>query len=214
MRQHVNPLSRFFQQPFALPLSSDLFEDDSLPIHLDIGSARGRFLIDMAKMNKDWNHLGIEIRELLVIAAEKERKELDLNNIKFLFCNANISLLDWLESLNHDQLQRVSIQFPDPWFKRRHFKRRVLQPDLLTSIAKALSPSRELFIQSDIYEVIQSMIVVIEESNFFKRIIYGESEWLYENPYDVCSERELYVLNQEKKVYRAMFQRNLVQCSS
>ena len=73
MRQHVNPLSRFFQIEKELPAPNELFENIDLPIHLDIGCARGKFLLQMASTHKDWNFLGMEIREPLVIAAEKER---------------------------------------------------------------------------------------------------------------------------------------------
>jgi len=67
MRQHVNPLSRFFQLPRELPAPEVLFGDPSLPIHLDIGSARGRFLLDLAAVQPHWNHLGVEIRLALWI---------------------------------------------------------------------------------------------------------------------------------------------------
>ncbi|MFN5222318.1 MAG: tRNA (guanosine(46)-N7)-methyltransferase TrmB, partial [Cyanobacteriota bacterium] len=49
MRQHVNPLSRFYQLPRPLPPPGQLFADGGLPLHLDIGSARGRFLRAMAE---------------------------------------------------------------------------------------------------------------------------------------------------------------------
>ena len=134
-RQHVNPLSQFFQIPFSLPGKDIIFEEPTNPLHLDIGSARGNFLIDLAAKKPMWNFAGFEIRESLVISAEKKRNQLGLTNLKFLFCNVNVSLDQWLLSLDKDQLHRVSIQFPDPWFKRKHFKRRVLQPHLLNSLA-------------------------------------------------------------------------------
>ena len=50
MRQHVNPLSRFFQLPLELPAPQELFEHPNLPIHLDIGCARGFFLLELAAL--------------------------------------------------------------------------------------------------------------------------------------------------------------------
>ena len=96
MRQHVNPLSRYFQLPLELPSPENLFANSKLPIHLDIGSARGKFLLSMASLKPGFNHLGVEIRKPLVIAAERERVTLGLENLKFVFCNANISLENWL----------------------------------------------------------------------------------------------------------------------
>ena len=126
MRQHVNPLSQFFQLPLSLPSKSILFKDSHYPIHLDIGSAKGEFLIQLALKFPKWNFLGLEIRETLVSSSERKRNKLELQNLKFLYCNVNVSLEEWLSDLNYGQLKRVSIQFPDPWFKRKHIKRRVL----------------------------------------------------------------------------------------
>ncbi len=153
MRQHVNPLSQFFQLPLSLPSKNILFEKSHYPIHLDIGSAKGEFLIELATKCPDWNFVGLEIREPLVSLCEKKRRKLELTNLKFLFCNVNVSLDEWLSDLDFGQLKRVSIQFPDPWFKRKHFKRRVLKTNILNSIAKAMSKDGEIFIQSDIFKL-------------------------------------------------------------
>ena len=208
MRQHVNPLSRFFQLPLELPGPEELFENSALPIHLDIGSARGKFLLSMASCQPNWNYLGLEIRKALVIAAERDREQLDLKNLKFIFCNANVSLEPWLKCLPIDCLKRVSIQFPDPWFKRRHQKRRVLQPELLVALANRLDLGSELFIQSDILEVIESMTSLIQASGCFNRFEDLNGIWAEENPFSIFTERESYVLANGLRVYRALYIRN------
>ena len=208
MRQHVNPLRRFFQLYIEIPNPEDLFADSSLPIHLDIGCAKGSFLLDYARKQNQWNFLGIDIRDSLVKFAERERKKLELNNLKFLFCNANVSLENWLLRLESNSLKRVSIQFPDPWFKKRHHKRRVLQPSLLFSLAAAMEPGSELFLQSDIYSVIQPMVELIQQSECFENISHLDSYWLRDNPLHVNTEREKYVLLKGLPVYRVLFYRN------
>ena len=74
VRQHVNPLSRVHLQPRTLPPAEALFADPALPLHLDIGSARGRFLQAMAELHPQRNHLGLEIRQPLVEVAEADRR--------------------------------------------------------------------------------------------------------------------------------------------
>ena len=69
-RQHVNPLSEFYQSPVSLPEKEIIFEDPKSPLHIDLGCARGKFLIDLASKYPMWNFLGLEIREPLVIASE------------------------------------------------------------------------------------------------------------------------------------------------
>ena len=208
MRQHVNPLSQFFQLPLALPSNSILFRNSHHPIHIDIGSAKGEFLMELALKYPDWNFLGLEIRAPLVSSSERKRKELELENLKFLFCNVNVSLDKWLSDLDFDQLKRVSIQFPDPWFKRKHFKRRVLKTSLLNSIARYMSKDGELFIQSDILKLIESMTNIIDNSTYFYRKDSQGLKWLDKNPYNAFTDRELFVIKQNLPVYRAMYIRN------
>ena len=208
MRQHVNPLSHFFQLPLSLPSKSILFKNSDYPIHLDIGSAKGEFLIELAINYPNWNFLGLEIREQLVSSSEKKRKQMGLENLSFLYCNVNISLDEWLSDLDRDQLKRVSIQFPDPWFKRKHLKRRVLKKSLLSSIASAMSHNGELFIQSDILKLIEYMSSVIDDNIYFDRKFVKGLKYLEENPYEVSTDRELFVLKQNLPIYRAMYIRN------
>ncbi len=208
MRQHVNPLSRFFQISNPLPRADELFEKIQLPIHLDIGSARGKFLIAMASLDSESNYLGVEIRESLVDAAEKERVGLGLNNLRFLFCNANVSLEDWFASLQGYPVTTVSIQFPDPWFKNRHKKRRLLTPDFLFLLAKNLAKGSILFIQSDVFSVMEEMISIIDSSIYFD----GEDIdlKLVENPFEIRSEREKYAIQNGLDIYRKIYLRNAI----
>ncbi len=210
VRQHVNPLSQFFQLPLSLPSKSIIFKESHYPIHLDIGSAKGEFLIELAKKYPEWNFVGLEIREPLVILSEKKRKELELNNLKFLFCNVNVSLDEWLSDLDYGQLKRISIQFPDPWFKRKHFKRRVLKTSLLNSIAKVMSQDGELFIQSDIFKLVEYMSKIIENSKYFKRKYVAPLRFIDRNPYDAKTDRELISIKQNLKIYRAIYIRNSI----
>ena len=205
MRQHVNPLSKFFQQSLVLPRKSILFRNSHYPIHLDIGSAKGEFLMELATKYPKWNFLGLEIRETLVSSSERMRKKLELQNLKFLFCNVNVSLDEWLLDLDYDQLKRVTIQFPDPWFKRKHFKRRVLKTSLLNSIARSMSKDGEIFIQSDIFKLIESMTDVIDKSTYFNR---KDIQGIDKNPYEASTDRELFVLKQNLPIYRTMYVRN------
>ena len=68
MRQHVNPLSRVHQRPLPLPPPAELFGEPARPIHLDIGSARGGFLLELAQQEPGRNYLGVENCQPLVQA--------------------------------------------------------------------------------------------------------------------------------------------------
>ena len=79
MRQHVNPLSRNFNQIESIPSLVEMFSDSKLNLHLDIGCASGDFLFDLALVNTSWNYLGIEIRERLVKTAKLRVQEKEIN---------------------------------------------------------------------------------------------------------------------------------------
>jgi tRNA (guanine-N7-)-methyltransferase len=208
VRQHVNPLSRYHQLPRPLPPLEQMFAEPGLPLHLDIGSARGRFLLALAPQVPGRNHLGVEIRQPLVQAAEADRLSAELGNLHFLFCNANVSLEAWLLGLPAGCLELVTIQFPDPWFKAKHHKRRVLQPPLLAALATALAPESELFLQSDVPAVIEPMVELVERSGCFERPASDLRPWLPFNPLPLPTERERHVLAQGLPVFRVRFRRN------
>ncbi len=207
VRQHVNPLSRFYQLPRSLPPLEELFPRPELPLHIDIGCARARFLLALAPLQPHWNHLGLEIRRPLVAAAEAERQELELANLHVLFANANVSLPGWLAALPPGRLARITIQFPDPWFKKKHHKRRVLQPELLQALAIALVPEGELVVQSDVLEVIMPMVELIDAHLLLQRPAGDARPWLEASPLPLPTERERHVLEQGLPVYRVRWQR-------
>jgi tRNA (guanine-N7-)-methyltransferase len=203
IRQHVNPLSIIYQQPLVPPDWSEIYPDLSAPIHLDIGSAGGRFLLQMAQADPGWNYLGIEIREALVIQANQICADIGVRNLHYVFGNINISLAILLASLPVGKLQRISIQYPDPCFKTKHAKRRVVQPALVADIARYLPSGGEVFLQSDLEWVAQEMCDRFSENPAFSRT---QSDWLEPNPLGIPTEREVSTIGRGLPVHRAIFQ--------
>jgi tRNA (guanine-N7-)-methyltransferase len=156
----------------------------------------------IAQQKTDWNFLGFEIREPLVIQANQRRDELGLTNLHIVFCNANNALAPLLSSLPQGTLHGVTIQFPDPWFKKRHQKRRVVQPELVDDLAYYLVNDGMILLQSDIEEVAIEMCDRLQEHPAFVR--QGD-RWLSENPLGVATDREQVTLSRGEPVYRAMF---------
>ena len=204
VRQHVNPLARQYQVPVEPPDWEKVYSNLNQPIHLDIGCGRGRFLWSLAQIEPNLNFLGLEIREPLVIEANAWRDQKELWNLHYLFCNANNSLKPILSSFPSGLIKRVSIQFPDPWFKKKHQRRRMVQPELVEEIADYLVPGGEVFLQSDVKDVEEEMCKYFSNHTGFRRL--GE-DWLQENPLPLPTERERATLSQDKPVYRALFER-------
>ncbi|MEH2444134.1 tRNA (guanosine(46)-N7)-methyltransferase TrmB [Nostoc sp.] len=203
VRQHVNPLAKKYQTP-ASPLDwGKIYAKPNQPLHLDIGCAKGQFLLNMASIEPNWNYLGLEIREPLVVEANKLRSELALTNLHYLFCNVNNSLDSLLSSLPLGSLQRVTIQFPDPWFKTRHAKRRVVQPELVAELASYLAVGGIVFVQSDMEFIAVEMRDRFAANPAYQKV--GTEEWLAENPLPVPTEREIGTQKKGEPVYRALF---------
>ena len=167
IRHHVNPLKDVHMQKLDLPerWPEHKFARPELPLHVDVGCARGVFCLDLAASSDEANVLGLEIRAPLAEAATDDARELGLGNAAFLACNANSNLEQILSLADAcSPLRSVSIQFPDPWFKVRHHKRRVVQPDLVRTIASHLQPGGWLFVQTDVLDLAESARQTIRET--------------------------------------------------
>ena len=200
VRQHVNPLSQKYQIPLKPPIWSQVYSDLTKSLHLDIGCGGGKFVLEMAQLQPQINFLGVEIREPLVKKANLHRNHLGLTNLHYLFGNINNLLPVLLKSLPEGKLQYITIQFPDPWFKKRHLKRRVVQPQLVDTLANYLVDGGVVFLQSDIELVAKEMSDRFQSHPSFQKQ-YQET-WLKTNPLPVSTERELYTISNGQPVYR------------
>lgn len=199
VHQHVNPLAPYFRfTPQAIELEK-VYADANLPLLLDIGCARGRFLLKMAEIEKKHNFLGVEIREPLVAEGNRIAQEKELTNLHYEFCNAMIALDRVLEKIPAGILQTVTIQFPDPWFKKKHAKRRMVNRDLVETVVRHLAPTGKIFVQTDIEFLAEEMFELFRESRELKEIQANE------NPFPIKTEREKAVEEKGLPVYRAVF---------
>ena len=166
-RNHVNPLGRQFLQPPAFDMTT-LFPDPSKELVLDIGCAQGRFGLLQAKEQPEFNHMGLEIRGPHVDRANVWAKELGLTNLKYVVGSAN-QHMHFIGSSYPGKLRMVAVQFPDPHFKRKHHKRRVINTAFLLALAQVLPKDSVLFLQSDVEEAAAQMRDRALKSGFFSR---------------------------------------------
>lgn len=209
-RQHVNPLASYHQQPLELPAdwAARAFSEPR-PLHIDIGCAAGHFCVQLARAEPHKNVLGLEIREVLVERANSWVAERAIGNLRFLQCNANVDLPAIVRTCG-SPLGSVSIQFPDPWFKKKHHKRRVVQPELVEHIATQLAPGGTLFVQSDVRELAEAMREQIELSAAGRLVPApgpAGDGWLDHNPVGIATERELATVRKGGDVWRAIYTR-------
>lgn len=201
VHQHVNPLApyfRFISEPLDL---TKIFVNPDLPLHLDIGAARGRFLLKMAEVKPEWNFLGLEIREPLVEEANRLAAEKNLQNLHYEFTNATISLGDLLKNFPEAVLQAVTIQFPDPWHKKKHAKRRMVNREMADAVARHLAAAGTIFIQTDVEFLAEEMFEIFRGFEELREIETTE------NPFPLKTEREKAVEEKNLPVYRTIFEK-------
>ena len=206
MRQHVNPLSKHFFEIDPIPPLHEIFENPRLPLHLDIGCASGDFLFDLSFKNENWNYIGIEIREKLVLNANLKMKSREYKNLYFFFGNAN-NIFDHSKNQSlFDSIKSISFYFPDPWFKKKHQKRRVIQPEIINFLSNALQKRSLIFIKTDVKDLFDYIESTISESINFKKL--AKEDFLFEesfNPNKIQTNREKYVMMNQLKIYESIY---------
>tara|TARA_B100000424_G_scaffold251210_1_gene226506 strand:- start:27 stop:656 length:630 start_codon:yes stop_codon:yes gene_type:complete len=206
MRQHVNPLSKNFNEIKRIPSLIEMFGDSTLNIHLDIGCAAGDFLFDLALVNTNWNYLGIEIRERLVKNSKLKVQERDIRNLYFLFGNANNILNEVQGKFIIKNIKSISFNFPDPWFKKRHYKRRVIQPELINILSNSLQKDSLIFLKTDVKDLFDYMNCTISSNFNFKKIDSIDFDYSKSfNPNKIKTNREKYVLINNLDIFESIY---------
>ncbi len=104
----------------------ELFGNDN-PIHIEIGMGKGRFLMELALQNPEINYVGIERVATVLYKALKKQEELKLPNLRLMAFNAD----EINEVFEKDEVERIYLNFSDPWPKDRHALRRLTSPRFL-----------------------------------------------------------------------------------
>lgn len=162
VRQHVNPLALQFQRPAPSVDWAQVYRDPTRPLFVDMGCGPGRFLLLLCRhhtrqQQPPMNYLGLEIRQPLVERANKWCQELAMQEqVHFLFTNVSVSLAGLLETYP-GPVAAMSAQFPDPHFKKRHKKRRMVQPPVVQVARERLMPGGQVFLQSDVLDAVAAM---------------------------------------------------------
>ena len=96
------------------------------PIRIEVGMGKGRFIMEMAAQNPQVNFIGIERYSSVLLRALQKREELELPNIYFMCVDAK----ELSEIFAPEEIEKIYLNFSDPWPKDRHAKRRLTSPEL------------------------------------------------------------------------------------
>jgi tRNA (guanine-N7-)-methyltransferase len=119
------------------------------PLILEIGFGYGAFLLHLARQNPNANIIGIEIANKCLTAVETAIERQKIMNIRVIHSTAETALHHLFQT---STINQVHINFPDPWFKKRHDHRRLMQRDTLDVIVNRLQPGGTFNLATDIIE--------------------------------------------------------------
>ncbi len=125
------------------------------PLHIEIGFGRPHYLIDLARLHPEAHVLGFEIKRDWVRAAATRAEREGLTNVRVIEGDARPHLERLVAPGTVDGLH---VLFPDPWWKKRHHKRRVFTADFTALLARLLAPDGDLVTKTDVPAYVDQMI--------------------------------------------------------
>jgi tRNA (guanine-N7-)-methyltransferase len=118
---------------------------NSQPIHIEVGTGKGQFITEMAKAHPDINYFGIELYDSVIVSALDRLIEADVPNLKLL----NVNAADLGKYFAKNDIDRVYLNFSDPWPKTRHEKRRLTYKDFLKLYEDIMVDGGEIHFKTD-----------------------------------------------------------------
>lgn len=167
--------------------------EGDLELELEIGFGRGRFLLERARAVPASRILGLEIKSKLAYHVQQRILREPLPNAHAYATDARELLA---RSGPDESVARAFLHFPDPWWKKRHAKRRVIDAGMTASLARLLRVGGELFVQTDVEERADEMAAELEREPRFVVTRGGD------NPYGARSNREVRAEEDGLPIYR------------
>jgi tRNA (guanine-N7-)-methyltransferase len=177
-------------------------------IEIEIGPGRGGFLFERLAARPDVGMIGLEIKRKWATIVDGRLARLGFAARGRVFAE---DAREALTRLGPDgSVDAVFLNFPDPWWKKRHYKRLVIGSQLLEAIARILRPGGELFIQTDVDERIDGYDALVSAHPAFEPS--GDcpgSARIENNPYRATSHRERRAVSDSIPVHRLRFARRV-----
>jgi len=177
--------------------------EGSGPIELDIGFGRGLSLFERAAASPESRIIGIEVKTKLAYKAQERLQKRGLQNVVVL-CGDAREILKRAEP--GGSVRRVALHFPDPWWKKRHDKRRVIGEALLTELARLMDSGGQLFIQTDVEHRAEQYVAQLREMAAFT--LLSDDGYVAANPFEARSNRERRALEDGLPVWRILATRS------
>ena len=155
IRQHVNPLRsdllEIALEPLDLPAGRR--------VEVELGSAEAQFLMERAAEEPGRSHVGVEIRRELVNQSNRRCQRGGMHQVRSVYANISVDLPRLFAPAS---VSRFFVNFPDPWWKQRQRKRRVVSEELINQLVPLLVPGGEIHVATDIFDIALDAMAVLE----------------------------------------------------
>ena len=138
----------------------ELFNNDN-PIEIEIGTGKGKFIISLALDNPNINYIGIEKYDTPLVSAVKRLEGVEINNLKLICMDAfNIE-----EVFDHE-IDKIYLNFSDPWPKKRHTKRRLSSPLFLSKYDSLFKSDKRIQMKTDNDDLYEYSLLSFSENGY------------------------------------------------
>ena len=153
------------------------------PIYIEIGMGKGKFIIENAINNPDINYIGIEKFDSVIVRAIEKVEQLDIPNLKFIRMDATR-----IDEVFNKEIDKIYLNFSDPWPKDRHAKRRLTSPIFLEKYDKVFRNDNIIEMKTDNINLFNYSVDSLKEYGY--NIEYLTNDLHKENVDNVMTEYE------------------------
>lgn len=139
----------------------DVFGDDH-PIRIEVGMGKGRFITELAAQNPDVNYIGIERYSTVLVKALRKREQLELPNLYYMCIDAR----KLAEIFAPEEVERIYLNFSDPWPKDRHANRRLTSPPFMKVYDEILAKAGQVEFKTDNRGLFEYSLQAIPEAGW------------------------------------------------
>lgn len=143
-----------------------VFGNDN-PIHIEVGMGKGKFITTLAALNPDINYIGIEKYSTVLLYATRKQEELKLPNLRLIRFDA-----EYIETIfDRDEVDRIYLNFSDPWPKDRHAKRRLTSREYLKKYDTFLKKEGRVEFKTDNTGLFEFSLAEADEAGWEKELV-------------------------------------------
>ncbi len=173
------------------------------PLHVEIGTGKGQFIAGMGKQHPEYNFVGLELAKSVIVTAIEKVKTAEVENIRLVNADAqNIT-----ELFAENEVDKLYLNFSDPWPKNRHEKRRLTYKTFLEQYKQILVPNGEIVLKTDNQHLFEYSVVSFSKFGMELQEVTLDLHAM-EDPLNVMTEYEEKFSGKGQPIYRCRAQFN------